>query len=369
MKRNSGVPGQIVILSLFAFVAAPAAAQSPPLEIPFVHEWAASPHARMTDEAFTHWNDEGEIRVPCARCHSTPGFRDYIGADGTPPGLDGPAPVGTVISCVACHNAVTMEMDSVVFPSGAEIENVGDDARCMTCHQGRESTVSVNEKLGDKPEDTPDEAIRFINIHYRAAGATRHGTEAKGGYEYEGHDYVGFYTHDVDYQRCADCHQQHTVKIKVDECGSCHKKPRIESKDDLHTIRKLKEDFDGDGDVKEGIQEEIATLHDAVYQALQAYAAEVSGKALVYDAHAYPYFFNDNNANMKVDAGEAIYPNQYRSWTPRLLRSAYNYQYVAKDPGAYAHNPAYVIQLLHDSLESLGEKVPVDMEGMVRPSE
>ena len=41
-------------------------------------------------------------------------------------------------------------------------------------------------------------------------------------------------------------------------------------------------------------------------------------------------------------------PNRYRSWTPRLLKAAYNYQVVSKDPGAYTHNPTYALQLLHD---------------------
>ena len=131
----------------------------------------------------------------------------------------------------------------------------------------------------------------------------------------------------------------------------------------------MKEDFDGDGDAKEGIYEEIATLHGAVYEALQAYASEVAGQNIAYDSHAYPYFFKDNNANKAADKDEAIFPNQYKSWTPRLLRAAYNYQYVAKDPGVYAHNPAYVMQLLHDTLENLSEKISVDMDGMIRPSE
>ena len=38
-----------------------------------------------------------------------------------------------------------------------------------------------------------------------------------------------------------------------------------------------------------------------------------------------------------------------------------------KDTGAYAHNPHYVIQLLYDSIEDLGQQVSVDMAGMARP--
>lgn len=350
-----------------AITSGPSLGQSPPLEIPFVKEWAASPHARITDEPFTHWNEAGEVPVPCARCHTTPGFLDYIGADGTDPGLDGPAAVGTVISCVACHNKVTMTMDSVTFPSGLSVEKVGDDSRCMTCHQGRESTVSVNKKLAGIADDTVSKKLRFINIHYRAAGATRFGTQAKGAYEYKGMTYKGFYTHDKDYQRCADCHEQHTLKVKFKECASCHKRPKIAKKKDMRNIRKTKTDFDGDGNAKEGMAEEISTLQGNLLKAIQAYAKQVSGKAIAYEGHKYPYFFTDKNGNAKADKNEAIFPNRFQAWTPRLVRAAYNYQFAAKDPGVYTHNPMYVIQTLHDSLADLSKKVQVSMKGMVRP--
>lgn len=370
MNRIFGIFTALAVLAFgvgMIFAVPPVEAQSPPLEIPFVKEWAASPHARLTAEAFNHWNKEGEVPVPCARCHTTPGFLDYIGADGTEPGLDGPAPVGTVITCVACHNKVTMVMDSVTFPSGETVENVGDDSRCMTCHQGRESTDSVNKKLAGKADDVPDPKIGFINVHYRAAGATRFGNVVRGGYQYKGKDYKGFYTHDKDYTRCADCHEQHTVKVKVDECGSCHKREKIKVKKDLQKIRKTKVDFDGDGNLKEGIYDEISTLHKALLVAIQSYAEKISGGKIAYGSHNYPYFFNDKNGNGKADRPEAIFPNQFRKWTPRLLRAAYNYQYVAKDPGVYAHNPEYVIQLMHDSLADLSGKAGNDVSKLVRP--
>jgi uncharacterized protein with von Willebrand factor type A (vWA) domain len=83
----------------------------------------------------------------------------------------------------------------------------------------------------------------------------------------------------------------------------------------------------------------------------------VTGKPVAYDAHAYPYFFNDLNGDGTWQiADEAKFPNSYKSWTPRLLRAAYNYQFLAKEPGAYAHNPRYAMQLAYDSLEDLSSK-------------
>ena len=61
--------------------------------------------------------------------------------------------------------------------------------------------------------------------------------------------------------------------------------------------------------------------------------------------------------------GDASYSNAYGTWTANMLRAAYNYQYVAKDPGAYAHNPTYIVQVLYDALQDIGG----DTTGMVRP--
>ena len=53
----------------------------PTADVPFYAEWASSPHAHATAEAFTHWNMEGNIPAECARCHSTPGFLNFLGVE------------------------------------------------------------------------------------------------------------------------------------------------------------------------------------------------------------------------------------------------------------------------------------------------
>ena len=112
---------------------------------------------------------------------------------------------------------------------------------------------------------------------------------------------------------------------------------------------------------------EITTLNEALYSTMQTYAADVLDAPIVYDSHNYPYFFNDTNGNGVSDADEVDRTNGFASWSPRLLKAAYNFQYVAKDPGAFAHNGVYIIQVLYDSISDLGTNVPVDMAGMVRP--
>lgn len=126
-------------------------------------------------------------------------------------------------------------------------------------------------------------------------------------------------------------------------------------------------DVDGDGDVSEGIADHIQTLYTQLLVAIQSYALEVVGARIIYGENNYTYFFIDTEGKAMVDGGAAIFPNRYASWTPRLLKAAYNYQYVAKDTGACAHNPHYVLQLMYDSLEDLSIVVDVDVAALNRP--
>ena len=51
-------------------------------------------------------------------------------------------------------------------------------------------------------------------------------------------------------------------------------------------------DYDGDGDMEEGVYYEIEGLQEMLYEAMQAYGAEVAGTPIVYDSHTYPYFLS-----------------------------------------------------------------------------
>jgi len=335
-------------------------------DVPFYAEWASSPHANRSAEPFNHWNKDGAIPVACARCHSTPGFLDYLGADGTAPGVvNHPAPVGTVITCIACHNNKTRALASVTFPSGLKVDHLGAEARCMTCHQGAESKSSVDKAIVNMAADKVEPKLGFINVHYRAAGATLYGTMAKVAYEYDGKTYAGRYEHRAPYNRCITCHDLHTVAIKVADCRACHKE--VTDKRSLHLIRTSKVDYDGNGNINEGVAQEVDHLRGRLLAAIMDYAKTVAGKPIVYDEKTYPYFFVDSNGNGAADKTETRVPNKYNAWTPRLLKAAYNYQFVTKDPGAYAHNPVYVLQILYDSLADLGTKVKVDMARANRP--
>ncbi len=353
-------PGLILLLTAMMLFSPARAADNNTLPIP--EAWANSAHSDASSASFTHWNDEGEIPANCATCHASTGYQDYLGADGSEVGkVDKPHPTGSVVDCKACHNDATKTLTSVTFPSGAIIDNVESSVQCLVCHQGRESTVSVNRKLNGLDNDSVSAELSFINIHYRAAAATAFGSEVQGGYEYPGHQYNGRFTHPPPFNTCTGCHDAHSLSLAVDTCAQCHKTSNPVA------IRFDKIDYDGDGDTEESIVTEVHTLHRALRESIKLYSAEVGGKTVVYSPEQYPYFFNDSNNNGGADDDELTYPNRYQSWTPRLLKAAYNYQFVAKDPGGYVHNPKYVLQLLYDSIEDLGKVVGVEVGEIKRP--
>jgi len=342
---------------------------APPESVDSISQkWERSTHANAASEAFTHWDEDEPPQIPeaCAKCHSTYGYRDFLGADGSAARVvDEPAETGTTVYCIACHNPTAHEMTRVAFPSGVEIGGLGPEVVCMRCHQNRRATGDVEEATAGLEDDVVSGELSFINVHYYIAAATWLGAEARAGYEYPDHWYVGRFEHVPDLQACTECHDPHSQAVAPQACSPCH--VNVVEGADLRAIRTGTEDYDGDGDVEEGIHEEIEALRETVYAAIQAYASQVAGVPLVY-ADRFPYVFTDANGNGRLDSDEANPGNRYAAWTPRLLRATYNYHFSLQDRGNYAHNGRYVLQLLYDSLEDLGEQVSVSIDGLHRPT-
>ena len=345
--------------------------------IPNYQAWRTSGHADRTAEAFRHWDTEDPAEVPaaCARCHSPDGFRDYIGEDGSEAGVvNAAAPVGGVIGCDACHNETADALSAVTFPSGVELDGLGPEARCMTCHQGRASsdTLSADIAAAGVGDDETSDMLHFVNIHYYAAGATINAGRVRGGYQYEAEldaVYDWRFRHAPGLETCTGCHDPHSLEVRLDTCAGCH--AGVEGLDDLKDIRQLASqasDYDGDGDLSEGIYFEIEGLRARLFEGLRAYAAEQGLGQICYAGGAYPYFFLDTDGDGQCSDTEAAYPNRFSAWTPRLLKAAYNFQVSSKDPGAFAHNAKYIIQLLHDSITDLNAALatPIDMSAADR---
>jgi len=357
---NSRVVGAVAAILLLAL---PALAHERSELARLTEEWLASPHGDYTSPSFTYWNEDGAVPVACAACHSQTGFIDYLGADGSTPGVvNQPAAINAPIGCASCHTSAAHALDSVPFPSGVTVDTLAASATCSVCHQGRQSGDAVMAATRGMNEDTVSADLAFLNVHYGIAATVMHGSDVRGGFHYPGRAYAGRFNHVPSAGTCVACHDAHNTQVATDGCLSCHR-----GVDDIREIRTRHQDFDGDGDNTGGIHAEIMGLHGQLYAAIQAYGAEIAGAPVGYYSAAFPYFFNDLNGDGQISADEAVFPNRYQSWTPRLLMAAYNYQVVKKDPGGYVHNPTYMLQLLYDSLESLSTQVDVAMSALRRP--
>lgn len=334
-----------------------------PTPMSFNDLWKSSPHADADADAFTHWNNTNpqEIPVTCAQCHSRPGFLDFLGVDGSAAGVvDAPAKVGTTITCYVCHNEATYTLDSVTFTSGEWVGGLGPEVRCILCHQGRGSTLTVDkaiEKSGEG-DDTPSQDLAFINSH-STSGATPFGSEVHGAYEYTGKTYHGRFNRGQEFFACTRCHDQHSLQLKIETCSECH----TFDGEDPKNIRVNTTDFDGNGNITEGTYYEVENVKEKLLSAIQDYARDVVGVPIVFDLSLHPYFFIDTNANGVADLDEVNAENIYNSWSPRLLRAAYNYNYSMHDKGAFAHNSTYILQVLYDSLDDIGGSTT----GLTRP--
>jgi hypothetical protein len=327
-----------------------------PVDLSTAHRIDAG-HFAGSEMAFRDWDADGAVPAGCAKCHAALGLPTFLkeGAVLSMPTANG-------LMCETCQDSVSeitrYQTETVTFPSGAKLgfENKPDANLCLNCHQGRESTVSVNRVIAGLEPDVISDKVTFRNVHYFAAGASLFGTDAKGAYEFKDETYLGQFKHVDGFATCVDCHDSHALTVKEAACKGCHQV------DDPKLIRMgTPVDYDGDGDTAEGLYGEEQGFIEKLYPVLQAYASETIKTPLVYSPDAYPYFFIDANADGQYDAGDT---ERYATWTPRLLQSAYNYQYSQKDPGAFAHNGKYIIQVLYDSIANLD---PEAVNGMTRP--
>lgn len=320
----------------------------------FITAWARSGHSDASSLAFSYWNKAGTIPPACSVCHSGTGFRSFHGFDGSTPGLPAqPVPVGGVVDCETCHNAGLASVTAITFPSGISHPVNTGEASCMTCHQGRAAGITVEKAVISMSEDTPNAELKFINPHYTTAAATMLGGYGGMGFQYPAKEYSGRFLHARPVETCASCHDPHSLSVPEQTCLTCHAVGTAKD------IRISRISFDGSGDLKKGIQADIAANAARLKGMLEEYAVKVAGVALHYDGHQNPYFFADANGDGVADEVDGK-PVIYNAWTPRLLKAAYNWKFVGSDAGIHVHNPHYALELLYDSMEDLAGPVGID---------
>ncbi len=373
--------GKYIIQLLYDSIEDLNAALTNPVSVPGMNRTDEG-HFDGSAEAWRHWDEDGEVSSSCARCHSAEGLAYYIEN-----GENVAAEISNGMLCTTCHTSPPRlrTASSVKFPSGV-IKDLGDSSNlCISCHQGRESKFSIDNAIATSPGP-----YSFINIHYYPVGAVLFGTDVKGGYEFDGKTYVGqriWPNHNGRFDTCVECHMgansprkditmgaksdpsnttdfsdHNVLKPNQKDCVFCHGQDVSQpnpgadpSKFKFSGIRPYSTpDYDGDGIVTESIEHEIKGLEEALIAQIMTYATNVIGAPIVYDGHAYPYYFNDLNANGIADAEEASYGNRYKSFNAALLKAAYNYQFSLKEPHGFIHNSRYIAQLLVDSIEHLG---------------
>jgi hypothetical protein len=293
--------------------------------------------------------DHGGFSASCQRCHTSMGFAEMAPLSNgsttlTPEDSDG------FITCNACHDGVNnptaadkhLRFDGDVYlfnNDGSVITTVDADnsAVCIYCHQGREDPSRVD-------------GTRFRNMHYLPSASVQYAVK---GYEYAGTygTYVGEQEDHVDDAgNCVGCHMEdsmvdesiggHTFhpsygttdNVATCDTAACHS--GITSFDDIDAAG----DWDGDT-FTETAELEIYGLRTVLLAAIEAYNMNpVDSTMDVYYQAGYPYF---------------VLSDANQSWDLPLAAAAYNWQFIYKDPGAYAHNGKYAAELLRDSYEDL----------------
>ncbi len=369
----------IVVLALIAallagwmFYTSQQAVQAEPVESISSKYWSSG-HADAESEAFVHWNEDDPAEIPpfCAKCHSSSGFADFVGADGSAAGkVDKPGKINDPISCTACHSDAAHALDSVTFPSGNEVSGTGKNSVCMTCHGALTAGTAVDVATEGKDEDTPIPDSSMIGPHYYHAAAVHQGSDAGVAYEYEGKTYVGAFLHANTVDSCTKCHDPHSLHTRdipesdASLCSTCHS--NVSGWADYRSVNMSKVDFDGDGKV-EPIFDEIEGMKAVLAEAMSKYSLAATGTGFGLKLESYPYTFIDTNQDGMIDESEGIFPNQYSTFTPRMLKALFNYMFVAKEPAAYVHNADYVLQLMYDSIEDLSALSGVTTDGLIRP--
>jgi predicted CXXCH cytochrome family protein len=318
-------------------------------------------HFDGASAAARNWDANDAVTATCSRCHGgEQGFRFFVRhgvgveVQETANGLE----------CTTCHSKLgdgwdVLAVANTAFPGGRTVALPGNDNLCSTCHVGRTSKADIDAAVARRD-------LRFLNVHYAPAASVRQGAATAVGYEYEGRTYAGPLVHKGGVQ-CTSCHDAkasgHSFVIADAwdaRCKTCH----ADANGVAAAVRDVhRADYDGDGRTNEPLSGELDGLADRLLATL-AQQGKASG-GLCYSSAAFPYFFKDMDGDGQplCAPAEAVAANRFTAWTPALMRAAHNYQLSRKDKGAWAHNFAYVAQLLYDSISDLGG----DSRGLVRP--
>jgi hypothetical protein len=311
-------------------------------------EWKNSRHAVATR------TPSGPTRINCVRCHTAPGFKQFIEHAGDT-NTYATNTVYEAITCAACHdphdasNPHQLRSANIyTLPEGTTVTNVGLGGLCMECHHSRNGSASnniANYQLG-KPTWAGGSSF---GVHDSTAGDVVEGVNA---ITYGKVIPSGAHSYSVS-NVCVGCHMQsvvstdpaftkaggHTFSMnytvvtnnvtnvvdKVDVCVKCH--------GPITEFNMVRKDYNGDG-VIEGIQTEVEHLLDRLSTMLPGTNYVANGNYV---------------ADGKVKTSLSVKTN----WPVKFLNAAWNWQLVDVEGSHGIHNAPFVIGVLKASIADL----------------
>ena len=127
-------------------------------------------------------------------------------------------------------------------------------------------------------------------------------------------------------------------------------------------------DYDGDGNTSEGIYDELVGLRDKAAGAASPVRQGARHADLLFGRTAIPTGSSTPTATAPARPPRRCPRTGSRAGPRAWCGPAYNFQLASKDPGAFAHNAKYVIELLHDAVADVntGLVAKVDLSKAVR---
>jgi hypothetical protein len=310
-----------------------------------VAEWNNSRHAHSTR------TPSGANRQNCVRCHTAPGFRNFVELGGTTYVTN---TVYEAITCAACHDPhdatnphQLRAAHTYTLPEGTTVTNVGSGALCMTCHHSRNGEVNQNIENYKLGKPTWANGSSF-GVHDSTAGDMIEGVNA---YTY-GKEIPSGSHNAVIPNVCVGCHMQpvapdhpaftkaggHTYSMSypvvsggvtktvdlVDVCVKCH--------GHIEEFNFARKDYDGDG-VIDGVQTEVQHLLDNLSRLLPNSTYRADG-------------------NYVAD-GLVKSPSVKTNWQTKFLQAAWNWQFVNVEGSKGIHNAPYAVGVLKASIADL----------------
>jgi hypothetical protein len=306
---------------------------------PFYEDWQNSMHAKMNENhAFGLAN--------CQPCHSGSGFvSEYDPNDAD---LFSNATTQVDLTCGACHDSHSADnpyqvrtMAAVTLVSGKTIAagSGGAGQLCMQCHKARHSA-----------EEQVPEGDAHFGPHHSDQADVLYGTsgdeDVNPGFTFasSGHGKID--------GTCARCHVHaspyvsedqpantgHTFEPRVEACAECH--GTITDFDQIMA----KNDYDDNGTV-EGLQVEVQGLMTKLAQTLVTYDNTNYGSQYF----GNPDLNSTDLVTVVMDSIEAT-DGDTSAAAVKIRTGGFNLFYESNEGSEGVHNPAYVVQLLQQSI-------------------